>query len=497
MPVIYNTPSGSDVDKLKKWFDLNSNVDESKEISDVVEYNHTDSYSTIPLSKMGILGLPYQFNSDADVTNKRIYYGSKGSEYIGRVYEEKILSNMPLVFFEIGKPLFMGSHKDTSIGNYLLTELLQTADAVTSIGDEKEGLLTNTNRLRYYTFEDDFNNYANYVNSMCRFVAVKMGIGGIKNEATGFKYRAFDIRNIRKDVITCKEVAMNYYVSLYVDAQASAISENISNTTGDSALSSTIKTSGQLAKEVSFLLDADGGDLSDEVMKSFSSALESLAGNLSGSGLSGVLSKISSSGATVVSGANVMFPQIWQDSSFTKSYSLSATFTTPYGDPESIFMDVYVPLFCILGMAMPRQKTNAGYGSPFIIKAHAKGFFNCDMGMIESVEIKRGGQSNQDWTDELLPTTINVTINIKDLYPAIVATQASALGYLFVGNTGLIEYLNTTAGINLLAVRPWQNMLESMEVVTGNEETIFTDMQHGINKVILDTIRNVSNKFFS
>ena len=46
---------------------------------------------------------------------------------------------------------------------------------------------------------------------------------------------------------------------------------------------------------------------------------------------------------TAINGSNVFFPEIWKDSSFSRSHNVSFSFKSPYGSPKAIFEYVYVP----------------------------------------------------------------------------------------------------------------------------------------------------------
>ena len=148
-------------------------------------------------------------------------------------------------------------------------------------------------------------------------------------------------------------------------------------------------------------------------------------------------------------------------------------------------------------MTLPRQYGSAGYGSPFIIKAHSKGYFNCDMGIIESLEVKRGGESGNDWSYNGLPTSIEVNLTIKDLYPAIVATQAKASTFMFAGNSGLIDYLNMMAGLNLTSLDPFSNIDAGVQMILSDVYNIWGELGYTINHKIYSNLKYISDGFFS
>lgn len=104
-----------------------------------------------------------------------------------------------------------------------------------------------------------------------------------------------------------------------------------------------------------------------------------------------------------------------------------------------------VPLFHIIAFSFPRQVGRAGYMHPFLIRAFCKGWFNCNMGMVESVNIKKAAQGG--WSSEGLPTEIDVSISLKDLYENLSIARATDVSAM--SNTEYLDFIGTTCGINI------------------------------------------------
>ena len=491
---------------IEKWI-ARANEYEESGAGNYVEYIRMTKYSQVTLQNCGILGMPYQFNSGADIPRGMVDKETYGlNKYIGRIFEDKIAVNAPIVHFEIGKPMFMDklTGAKRSEATAFVLDLLGNVDKLMggemtgSVWDEGQ-LKGKVNKMRYYGFKDDFKNYSNYVNAMARFTAIKMGLGSLKGPK-GVPYKAFSILNYENLILASSNQVQNitYHIPIYCNVQSTNVSEVGNTSVTESALQSALSQGSKYAKEISFLLNTATNQQTitgniNNLMQAINDVTSGLTG---GTTLTGLVKNIAAGGATIVSGANMMMPLIWEDTTFTKSYAVSIKLTTPYGDPEAVFNDIYVPLFCLLGMALPRQTSDYGYSSPFIIKCHSKGYFNCDMGIVESIDIKRGGNENQDWTTNQLPTNIDVTLNIKDLYPAIAVTQAQTASFAFAGNTGLVDYLNMMAGLNLAAVRPGDNIGAAMHMLHGE----FLDPVEGIHAIahpVYATFKQAINNFFS
>ena len=88
---------------------------------------------------------------------------------------------------------------------------------------------------------------------------------------------------------------------------------------------------------------------------------------------------IESDHVTFSNGMKVMYPELWNNSDYSKSMTFDFNFVSPYGDPESIFRYVYVPFLALMCLAMPRQADDNGYVSPFFVRADLPGVISSDL----------------------------------------------------------------------------------------------------------------------
>lgn len=469
-----------------QWNELRKKRDEAikaslttKEETETESYYQDSGSNDMSLEKSGIWGMPFQFTEQADprINNNH-----------GRVFYQKVLTNLPLVIFQIGKPRFMDGGK--FLGDSKLSGVVKKALAIQD-EDEQERVLNNLsmsgafNETRYYSFQDDFVTYTNYVNTLCRFTAIKMGLAHHNN---------FDIKSYREDNLVDRLLGMNNYMAFYVTTSTN-YNESGSNSTGDSRLSGLIKGAGSLKREIDFLFGRNQSDISSLDTASYNETIGTLASELGGDPQS-FLSRITSMGKSVMSGGNLLFPEIWQDSSFRKSYTVDIKLHSPYGDKESIFMNIYVPLLALLALALPRQSGKQAYEGPFVIKMFSKGWFNCDLGMVESIDIRKGGGSNNDWNQDFLPLEVDVSLSIKDLYPTIMLTTSKGRGSLFANNTGLTEYLNLMSGVNLLKINPLKSIETNIAMAIGSIESAIPEASYRITHTLSKINRNLINKIF-
>lgn len=170
-----------------------------------------------------------------------------------------------------------------------------------------------------------------------------------------------------------------------------------------------------------------------------------------------------SSEAGMVAGGlgRFMLPEIWSDSTFDKSYSISMKLRSPYGHRLSIFENEFVPLAFLIAMTAPRKIGLQSYTNPFYVKMFAKGLFSVPMGMITSLSISRGEDSN-DRTVEGFFRTTSVNISVKDMLPTMcVGVGGGEMSIMNASNLGMNNYIFTLCGIDFVERANYLTMLKN------------------------------------
>lgn len=234
------------------------------------------------------------------------------------------------------------------------------------------------------------------------------------------------------------------YVGFRIEKSTDS-SESFSNSTGESSISQTLNSQASANRDRSFGLS--GGMTGIDVLDTMTSAMKTFASNLASATSTDVLLN----GYT--GSAYIDIPEVWQNSTFGKSYSFDMQLRSPYGDPISIFQSIYVPLCMILAAALPRAAGKHAYTSPFLIRAYCRGMFSIPLGIIESISIRRGS-SEFGWNINQLPTQIDISFTIKDLSPNMymaigTGTVGTELSAIFSQNSTFQEYLMTLGGLGL------------------------------------------------
>jgi hypothetical protein len=170
-------------------------------------------------------------------------------------------------------------------------------------------------------------------------------------------------------------------------------------------------------------------------------AVSSVAEFIGGSDQTGLRASL----GDAILGMNPMFPEVWKDSSFSRSYNISFKFHSPYGSPSAVYQNVLLPFSMLLSLVMPVMTNPGVYSEPFIFQLDCPGYFACDLGICTDFSFVKGGSENL-WTVDGLPRQIDVTMAIRDLYPVLSASKNSESLYF---NIGLSTFLDNLAGVSI------------------------------------------------
>lgn len=463
-----------------------------------------------------LFGQPFQFSKNTDL---RVFDNDID---IGRKYLETFIGEAPIVSILPGASNFLpGLSQDEKDG---IMEWFRGAGAGGNHPDNTsylEEILAGENR--YFDFLSDYTSYMKYVNLMCRMSAIYMGIGERSMPLNGVllnQYQYFDWKNYKysnimsssteegektvfeklKDLtdqitmenlvseVTDTLVGAKNYVQFYVDP-SSSFQETSNNQTAQSSLASFFDSAQGISKEMHFYKEMleDGGLMSGTMnaLGTVGSAVGDVTSTFANALSGGLLTKLFGASKTVINGGNVMFPEIWGDSNYQKSYSVDVNLVSPYGTKESVYLHVLVPLFHLMALSLPRQITANGFANPFLVRVTCKGWFNCEMGMVDSISIEKVQGS---YTVNGIPTEIRVSLSIRDLYSDLMITPSTKPG-LFYANRGLSNWLAVTSGIDVAkpaTIEKWEGIMKALLV----QPTEITD----VYSIIKERIRNITSQ---
>ena len=461
----------------------------------------------------GVEGMPYQF---MDTTDNRFEVDNSGNRKssVGRKFTEKIVTRMPLLFLTPCEPLFIDGNKGTDTQKVLFGALMNN-DAganLTSLISSK------ANGQRYYTAQFATYQYYNYLNFMLNMIVNYLGLG---EEEIEIKGKMTKLANVAWQDELDIEFSNYFYKNtlgtmqslfFYCDA-IDSVSESFSNDTTQSSLASQVNGYSDQIKEIQFLL-GNGGGMASSLLTNIQNELgntngdgnwmsslgESFVGLLTNSigGENSLINKwvTDSTLAAVAAGGKIIFPEIWSDSQYSKSYSIDIKLRSPDHDSLSIFLNVLKPYCKLLALTMPRAFRGIdgndidpnGYGSPFLVKAACKGLFNIDMGIITSLSVTKGASCA--WNDDGLPTQIDVSLEIKDLYSTLAMS-----GY---GNMSIDIFSNFSNILDATKNAVYLDFLANMAGLNVNEMLPMTSLKneyYGLKGYVNTALSTASTRF--
>ena len=224
-------------------------------------------------------------------------------------------------------------------------------------------------------------------------------------------------------------------------------SENFSNSTGESQVAQIANSKFQEARDIAF--SSMNGKLGDGLISgaitSAISGIKSFA-----AGVSQTLS-LDPLAAIATGAAKIDFPEVWMNSSYSRSASFTITCMSPYGDMESIFQSEYVPLACMLAGTLPRGTGQSSHSSPFVCQAYCRGVFSSPLCMIESLEVTRGSDQ-YGFNTMRLPLKLTMHVTLRDLTPVMYMSMGgnnSFLNTILASDDNFGEYMLTLSGMGL------------------------------------------------
>ena len=400
------------------------------------------------VSTARIFGMPYQWMDIADPHIKLTDGDTKARPVdFGSTYMDKIVARIPLFIMVPGIPEFADGYSEDEKQGFIAS-LTGAFGRNNELGDL--GVRPN----KYFVLKQSPKDYFRYVNQMCNLAAITLDIGD--RTLDGIPLKRYDWENY-KDKTVSDQLLYSQGVAFYINSETT-YSESFGNATTQSALASKINGMSDIGREINFITGSKStvaGETWDKIAGDNSMSnnmtlnheyIEGIANSQSAMG--NFIGAIGSGAFTVVSGGKLMFPEIWADSQFSRDYNITLKLTSPDNDNESLYHNIIVPLLHLIGFAAPHNVNTHGYISPFLVRCYYKGLFNCDMGMISSMSITRGGEGN--WNASGIPTVVDVSINIKELYGQMsINDESSASRSSMLQNVTLMDYIGNLCGVNI------------------------------------------------
>ncbi len=444
-----------------------------KSTTQLLNKKHYDT-TDLQFGNSEVINPLYQYNEFADPRTHPLHPN------YGRVYNETLRSNQIITYFRVGRPKYLQLGKtlsQTSKGEKLSKSFqdnmasadgdifketnVEFFDSIAAYADAfSKTLISGTEdgtAGQIYTFTPQFKTYAKLVSGLLTDLAARMNltsIYGVKGDsgkdfnkttsrmspnAYAGPFAALMYSNPTNNYLN----GMSEFIPIRVE-KSSDYNEEYGNSTRSPAYASELKGVSDQAKD---LLAVTSGNSDDNLLSGLGKDL----GNVFGS-----------HGTMTANGWNMHIPEMWDDSSNTRSLSLVIKLYTPYGNGRSVYEDLYVPTIMIMGMTLARQTGNRLYSQPPLISLFSKGWFSMHAAMITGMSVKRGGDRN-DWTIERYPRSLEIRLTIKDMFPTVIQSlNTKTYHKMYWDNKPLQAMLDAYSGLNIVDAKSNYGNLRKM-----------------------------------
>ena len=516
----------------------NSNIGEilSQEISQNIGIGRSQNVETGMIGKgdtdlsnysTRLFGSPFQLLDSVDTRFPEVN-SEVGSEYL-----RNFLANSPILYIKPGMPKYTGGEEST-----MLTALKEIEAGSRSRSGGGVGAAVATSifknltsasngaklQKRMFGFRETYLEYMQFVDYMCRSVAILMGIpqmaaagiipGGtfVASGSGGASFQPFESirwkdyrmsnRYVRTSIEQLKAIggglmnsAANALKSIFnkgsetqgaLDVMRDKIAnvqfmvtpvsftEDLSNETGQSMIESMINGMSEgIGSEIAFITNSnvDAGMANDlikflgDVTGSVGNSLTQIAGPVTG----GFAQNLFSGALKSLQGQKMIYPEIYKNSSASMDYNFTVTLSSPYGDPYNYYMNIVVPLMHLIALVAPRMLTSNTIASPFLVQAYIPGMCTCELGIIKNMSIVKNPKTNHV-SIHGFPLTVEVNFTLHPLYRNISISPAHDPAS-FMYNETLNDYLANIAGL----VPSIDTYMEQVGSMMQNAATYFKD----------------------
>ena len=476
--------------------------------------------------KRRIFATPHQFLDTTDIRAKP----NTTLSNLGRIYASNILSEMPVLSMMPCRPSYLpnlSEEKKKQMFESMIEKIKESGN--NELLDDLSSGIVNGAQTRYFGTDVDFVEYMKYVNFLCRGAAIFMGLGnktvpGSQRTYASYNWAHWRLQNqidnssnfasdqqgkvtargtLEERASQIKEWASDkmkklenllfedgkmidifdnitldeYYVDFYV-TPSSSYSESFSNQTEQSKFASALQSGSDLIKEIQFAMGASALSQTD-IAQSIANAggeIQKKMAQYSGAD-NGFFSRLLQDAQAIISGSNIIFPDIWRDSDRSPSYHAEIKLVSPYGTPEAIYLNCLVPMFHLMAFSLPRQTSVNSYGTPFLVKAHMNKWFSIEMGIIDTFEIQKSGWTSNGW-----PTELTISLSIRDLYSklAISKTDSISSALCAIHNQALLEFMSVACGLDMKSTE-WK---KKFEMITGLLSNSVSDLIENTNDLM-------------
>ena len=364
----------------------------------------------------------------------------------------------------------------------------------------------------FYTFESDWNTYINNVKMMINTAVIMLGLQSAcvrigdnffpigmdvnvkANNDVWSNYRFITASDQLGDVTAIDDQSgdTSQYVSFMVEPMS--LTEGYTNTTGQSQIYSKVLSSGNsYGNEIAFLTNTSKNAIDDAVINIAGEtidAAESVLSALTG-GVGRFTAAIAGGFARSFIGDHTIFPKIFQEHSRQQSMEMTVHLSASAGDPYSYLTEILVPLFFILGMALPSMSKNnaSAYAYPPLIQCNIPGMWGTRLGMVSSVSVTKN-PGGKDLSVHGYPLSIDVTIRVEDLQNVLMTSGMNKVS-TFLNNHTMFDYIAQCAGVDKYRINGSIRLTTRLLLASSAVRNVF----HNTGDALLTEWTSIANRY--
>ena len=368
----------------------------------------------------------------------------------------------------------------------------------------------------FYTFEADWNSYINNVRMMINTAIIMLGLSDAKVRIGDTLYPINTTEKLSKtdvwsnyrfitatasnggkgvgdvNAIDTLNGETNQYVSFMTEPVQ--IQESYSNQTGTSQIyGSVIQTGETLGNEIAFITNSSSNAIDDAMVSLAKSGINMAEKVLSSLtlGTGKFTAAILGSMARSFTGDHTIYPEIFTSHNSTSDVSLNIKLRASAGDPYTYLMDILVPIFHLMAMAIPQMSKSAAsaYSYPPLIQLNIPGVWGTRLGIINSLSIQKQGN---DYSVNGYPLAVDVSVSIKDLQHVIMSSGMNQKAQM-LNNDTMFDYIAQCAGVDKYRMNPAIRMVTKLILAASAGENFF----HNLGSAILNDASSIVNRFQS
>jgi len=216
----------------------------------------------------------------------------------------------------------------------------------------------------------------------------------------GQKITYYGIRLYTTDGTTATDSFNIQYKDNFFQSKVDALSEKVRNMT-----------------EIVRSTTANSAAITDTVNKGVAGGVKAAAGAFGASkNLQNTIEQMMLTvGDIVLKGNRLVFPKIWQNSTYNNALSAQIRLISPYGHPKAIKQFIIKPLMFLLFLASPQTSDGLSYGNAIPLTIKAYGMNYTVLGSINSITLRRGGEDTS-FNIYKQPLVVDVSIDFQTLF---------------------------------------------------------------------------------